>query len=169
MGFALNDRHSPTFYEQRIRFAGRWLMDGAKFLFPIILPCPAKRVSVSSVVHDSRTATCTPRKPQTIRRGRTPCAPFVHGWWSSAQIVMKYHAADSSACPTRDGSPNPTNIGRPNNRLKLHNLRNGTGMDHHIIPKQSAYTFVHTRVPLVLKNAHPPSPPRIHCGWQSPQ
>ena len=75
MGFALNDRHSPTIYGQRIRFAGRWLMDSAKFLFPIILPCPAKRVSVSSVVHDSRTATCTPRKPPT---------------------VMKYHAEDTS-------------------------------------------------------------------------
>ena len=75
MGFALNDRHSPTIYGQRIRFAGRWLMDSAKFLFPIILPCPAKRVSVSSVVHDSRTATCTPGKPPT---------------------VMKYHAEDTS-------------------------------------------------------------------------
>ena len=75
MGFALNDRHSPTIYGQRIRFAGRWLIDGAKFLSPIILPCPAKRVSVSSVVHDSRTATCTPGKPPT---------------------VMKYHAEDTS-------------------------------------------------------------------------
>ena len=75
MGFALNDRHSPTIYGQRIRFAGRWLMDSAKFLFPIILPCPAKRVSVSAVVHDSRTATCTPGKPPT---------------------VMKYHAEDTS-------------------------------------------------------------------------
>ena len=42
---------------------------------PIILPCPAKRVSVSAVVHDSRTATCTPGKPPT---------------------VMKYHAEDTS-------------------------------------------------------------------------
>ena len=75
MGFALNDRHSPTIYGQRIRFAGRWLINGAKFLSPNILPCPAKRVSVSSVVHDSRTATCTPGKPPT---------------------VMKYHAEDTS-------------------------------------------------------------------------
>ena len=75
MGIALNDRHSPTIYGQRIRFAGRWLMDSAKFLSPIILPCPAKRVSVSSVGHDSRTATCTLGKPPT---------------------VMKYHAEDTS-------------------------------------------------------------------------